>query len=105
MAVSPLDCMGCGVCVGVCPDTIKAIEMVSMESQLDQQKPYNYCVENVEEKPETIADNVKGSQFKKPLLEYSGSCAGCAETSYARLITQLYGDQMYVSNATGCSSI
>ena len=104
LAISPLDCMGCGVCVGVCPTN--SLKMVSREAQEDQQKVFDYCVENVTEKPETTAVmNVISSQYKKPLLEFSGSCAGCAETSYARLITQLFGDRMYISNATGCSSI
>ena len=103
MAVSPLDCMGCGVCVGVCPT--KSLTMKPQESQTAQQEVFDYCVEKVAEKPEIVADTVIGSQFKKPLLEFSGSCAGCAETSYARLITQLFGDRMYISNATGCSSI
>ena len=104
LAVSPLDCMGCGVCVGVCPTN--SLTMVSRESQEDQQQVFDYCVANVSEKPETTANlNVIGSQYKKPLLEFSGSCAGCAETAYARLITQLFGDRMYISNATGCSSI
>ncbi len=103
MAVSPLDCMGCGVCVGVCPT--KAISMKPQEEQLDQQKVFDYCVAKVAEKEDMQDLTVKGSQFKKPLLEFSGSCAGCAETSYARLITQLFGDRMYISNATGCSSI
>ncbi|MBQ6160667.1 MAG: pyruvate:ferredoxin (flavodoxin) oxidoreductase [Oscillospiraceae bacterium] len=102
MAVSPLDCMGCGVCVGVCP--VKAITMVPQESQLAQQPVFDYCVK-LPEKKDMQDLTVKGSQFKKPLLEFSGSCAGCAETSYARLITQLFGDRMYISNATGCSSI
>ena len=80
--------------------------MVSQESQLDQQAVFNYAVENVSEKALPFArETVKGSQFKQPLLEFSGSCAGCAETSYARLITQLFGERMYISNATGCSSI
>ncbi|MDO5329511.1 MAG: pyruvate:ferredoxin (flavodoxin) oxidoreductase [Coriobacteriia bacterium] len=106
VAVSPLDCMGCGVCVGACPDKVQALKMVPMETQLDQQEVFDYCVANVTEKEEVTSDaNVKSSQFKRPLLEFSGSCAGCAETSYARLITQLFGDQMYISNATGCSSI
>ncbi|MEG0779974.1 MAG: pyruvate:ferredoxin (flavodoxin) oxidoreductase, partial [Oscillospiraceae bacterium] len=105
MAISPLDCMGCGVCVGACPDKVQALTMVSMEGELPQQDVFNYCVANVAEKPELQDNTVKGSQFKTPLLEFSGSCAGCAETSYARLITQLYGDHMYISNATGCSSI
>ena len=103
MAVSPLDCMGCGVCVGVCPT--KAITMVAQESQLDQQPVFNYMVSKVAPKEDMQDLSVKGSQFKQPMLEFSGSCAGCAETSYARLITQLFGDRMYISNATGCSSI
>ncbi|MCQ2478036.1 MAG: pyruvate:ferredoxin (flavodoxin) oxidoreductase [Clostridia bacterium] len=104
MAVSPLDCMGCGVCVGVCPTA--SLTMVAQESQLEEQKVFDYCVANVTEKADVASDaNVISSQFKKPLLEFSGSCAGCAETSYARLITQLFGDRMYISNATGCSSI
>ena len=104
IAVSPLDCMGCGVCVGVCP--VKALEMVSQESQADQQAVFDYMVAEVADKAD-MADttSVKGSQFNQPLLEFSGSCAGCAETSYARLITQVCGDRMYISNATGCSSI
>ena len=104
LAVSPMDCMGCGVCVGVCPTN--SLKMVSRESQDAQQAAFDYCVANVTEK-EGIASsaNLISSQFKKPLLEFSGSCAGCAETAYARLITQLFGDRMYISNATGCSSI
>ncbi len=113
MAVSPLDCMGCTLCVKACPVTANsaktgkapAIEMKPIATQLDQQPAYNYAVANVSEKEELINVTVKGSQFKQPLLEYSGSCAGCAETSYARLITQLFGERMYISNATGCSSI
>ena len=110
MAVSPLDCMGCTLCVKACPVNKNekmgtAIEMKPIATQLDQQAPYNYAVENVSEKAELINVSIKGSQFKQPLLEYSGSCAGCAETSYARLITQLFGERMYISNATGCSSI
>ena len=104
LAVSPLDCMGCGVCIGVCPTN--SLKMVSQESQLKEQKTFDYCVAKVAEKKDVATDaNVITSQFKKPLLEFSGSCAGCAETSYARLITQLFGDRMYISNATGCSSI
>ena len=114
MAVSPLDCMGCTLCVKACPVTKKAekdgtdkiaMRMVLQETQADQQAPFDYAVANVSEKPELINTTVKGSQFKQPLLEFSGSCAGCAETSYARLITQLFGERMYISNATGCSSI
>ena len=104
MAVSPLDCMGCGECVTVCPT--KAIEMKAQDSQADQQAAFDYCVEKIGKKPGMMAETtVKGSQFNQPLLEFSGSCAGCAETSYARLITQLYGEKMFISNATGCSSI
>ena len=104
LAVSPLDCMGCGVCVGVCPTN--SLTMVSRESQDAEQAVFDYCVANVTEKPETTANlNLIGSQYKQPLLEFSGSCAGCAETAYARLVTQLFGDRMYISNATGCSSI
>ena len=104
MSVSPLDCMGCGECITVCP--VGAIEMVPQESQAAEQPVFDYLVANVGKKPGMPADNtVKGSQFNQPLLEFSGSCAGCAETSYARLITQLFGEHMYISNATGCSSI
>jgi len=114
MAISPADCMGCTLCVKACPVTAKAekdgtdkkaIKMVLRETQEDQQAPWDYAVANVSEKEELINTTVKGSQFKQPLLEFSGSCAGCAETSYARLITQLFGERMYISNATGCSSI
>ncbi len=115
MAVSPLDCMGCTLCVKACkpsemalkkgtPEKV-AIEMVPLASQMDQQAAFDYAVAKVSEKPEIIDATIKGSQFKQPLLEFSGSCAGCAETSYARLITQLFGERMYISNATGCSSI
>lgn len=103
MAISPLDCMGCTVCANICPT--KALTMVNQEEELAQQDVFNYMVENVTVKEDVADLTVKGSQFKKPLLEFSGSCAGCAETAYARLITQLFGDRMYVSNATGCSSI
>ena len=104
LTVSPLDCMGCGVCVGICPTN--SLKMVPQESQLAEQASFDYCVAKVAEKKDVATDaNVITSQFKKPLLEFSGSCAGCAETSYARLITQLFGDRMYISNATGCSSI
>ena len=106
MSVTPLDCMGCGECVTVCPVKEKAITMVPQESQAHEQLVFDYLVANVGKKPGMPADTtVKGSQFNQPLLEFSGSCAGCAETSYARLVTQLFGEQMYISNATGCSSI
>ena len=103
LAVSPLDCMGCAVCVGQCP--VGALTMVPQEQEAAQQEVFNYCVSEVSEKKDMQDDTVKGSQFHQPMLEFSGSCAGCAETSYARLITQLFGDHMYISNATGCSSI
>ena len=103
MAISPLDCMGCGVCIGACP--VNALSMVAQEGELPQQDVFDYCVAKVAEKKDMQDNTVKGSQFKQPMLEFSGSCAGCAETSYARLVTQLFGDHMYISNATGCSSI
>ncbi len=114
MAVSPLDCMGCTLCVKACPVNNKAIKdgtdkyalkMMPQATQSEQQAAFDYAVANVAEKSEIINNTVKGSQFKQPLLEFSGSCAGCAETSYARLVTQLFGERMYISNATGCSSI
>ena len=105
MSVSPLDCMGCGECITVCPAE-GAIKMVPQGTQADEQPVFDYLVANVGKKPGMPADNTPlGSQFNQPLLEFSGSCAGCAETSYARLVTQLFGEQMYISNATGCSSI
>ena len=107
MSVSPLDCMGCGECVTVCPKAGEAIKMVPQESQSAEQPVFDYLVANVgkkEIKPALVETPI-GSQYNQPLLEFSGSCAGCAETSYARLITQLFGEQMYISNATGCSSI
>ena len=104
MSVTPLDCMGCGECITVCPTG--AIQMVPQESQLHMQPVFDYLVANVSKKDIGLKDEtVKGSQFNQPLLEFSGSCGGCAETSYARLVTQLFGEQMYISNATGCSSI
>ena len=103
MAISPLDCMGCGVCIGACP--VNALSMVAQEGELPQQDVFDYCMDKVSEKKDMQDNTVKGSQFKQPMLEFSGSCAGCAETSYARLVTQLFGDHMYISNATGCSSI
>ncbi len=104
MSVTPLDCMGCGECITVCPTA--AIKMVPQESQAAEPPVFDYLVANVGKKDSGLSDlTPKGSQFNQPLLEFSGSCAGCAETSYARLITQLFGEQMYISNATGCSSI
>ena len=104
IGVSPLDCMGCGVCVEACLAKDKAIKMVPQESEAAQAKVWDYLVKTAP-KADMQDNTVKGSQFKQPYLEFSGSCAGCAETSYARLVTQLFGDRMYISNATGCSSI
>ena len=104
IAISPLDCMGCSVCVSTCP--VKALTMKPQESQAAEQEVFDYMVAKVAPKADVEDTNtVKGSQFKQPLLEFSGSCAGCAETAYARLVTQVCGDRMYISNATGCSSI
>ena len=97
------DVAGLGV-GAVCPT--KSLTMVPQEQEAAQQDAFDYCVAKVSEKEDMVSVNsVKDSQFKKPLLEFSGSCAGCAETSYARLITQLFGEKMFISNATGCSSI
>ncbi|MCL1903460.1 MAG: pyruvate:ferredoxin (flavodoxin) oxidoreductase [Oscillospiraceae bacterium] len=113
MACSVLDCYGCDVCVNICPAGAKdksknALVMKPLESQLEQQNSFGYCYE-LPEKPEVLEKfketTVKGSQFKQPLLEFSGACAGCGETPYAKLVTQLFGDRMFIGNATGCSSI
>ena len=103
MAISPLDCMGCTNCAKVCPKD--ALTMVPQESELDQAPVWDYAVNKVSEKTELVGANVKASQYAKPYLEFSGSCAGCAETAYARLVTQVCGERMFISNATGCSSI
>ena len=108
--ISQLDCLGCGSCANVCPGKKgeKALIMKPMREHVKEQTAFDYAV-TLPEKPEIIdkfkIDSVKGSQFKQPLLEFSGACAGCGETPYARLITQLFGDRMYIANATGCSSI
>ncbi|MBQ7974501.1 MAG: pyruvate:ferredoxin (flavodoxin) oxidoreductase, partial [Clostridia bacterium] len=110
MAVSVLDCTGCGSCANVCPGFKgeKALVMESLDANLKEQDGYNYAV-TLEDKPEVLEKfkdtTVKGSQFRKPYLEFSGACAGCGETPYAKLVTQLFGDRMYIANATGCSSI
>lgn len=110
IVVSQLDCLGCGSCANVCPGKKgeKALVMESMREHIEEQAAFDYAIK-LPEKQEVIdkfkIDSVKGSQFKQPLLEFSGACAGCGETPYARLITQLFGDRMYIANATGCSSI
>ncbi|MDO4617098.1 MAG: pyruvate:ferredoxin (flavodoxin) oxidoreductase [Lachnospiraceae bacterium] len=110
IVTSSLDCTGCGSCANVCPGKkgAKALAMQALESTLGQQKYFDYAV-TLDEKADVIAkfkeNTVKGSQFKQPLLEFSGACAGCGETPYAKLVTQLFGDRMYIANATGCSSI
>ena len=110
MAISQLDCTGCGSCANVCPGKkgVKALAMESLAAHEAEQKYFNYAAA-LPEKTDVVAkfkeNTVKGSQFKKPLLEFSGACAGCGETPYAKLITQLFGDRMYIANATGCSSI
>ena len=110
VAVSPLDCMGCYNCLSACPKSTQedggALTMVPQAEEADQIPVWDYAVNDVTEKRELFSDkNTRGSQFSMPMLEFSGSCAGCAETSYARLVTQLFGDRMFISNATGCSSI
>ncbi|MFP4060935.1 MAG: pyruvate:ferredoxin (flavodoxin) oxidoreductase, partial [Bacteroidales bacterium] len=105
--VSPLDCTGCGNCVDVCPAKTKALEMKTLDSQMVENDRWNYMSKNVTYK-DTLAEKtktVKNSQFAQPLFEFSGACAGCGETPYIKLITQLYGDRMMIANATGCSSI
>mgnify|MGYP003252132958 FL=1 len=110
ISVSVLDCTGCGACVNICPGKKgeKALAFKPIETMLDQQKMFDFGVQ--QEVPTAVTEKfkettVKGSQFKKPLLEFSGACAGCGETPYAKLVTQLFGDRMYIANATGCSSI
>ena len=103
IAISPLDCMGCYNCAEMCP--AGALTMVPQEQEAVEQATFDYCVDKVAEKPQLETNTIKGSQFHQPMLEFSGSCAGCAETAYARLVTQLFGDHMFISNATGCSSI
>ena len=103
---SVLDCTGCGSCANVCPAKEKAIVMAPIEEMLTEQNVYDYAYKNVSKKETPFAEStVKGSQFNTPLLEFPGACAGCGETPYAKLVTQLYGDRMYIANATGCSSI
>ena len=106
MAVTPLDCAGCGNCAQVCPAPSKALIMQPQDTLADQMEAWNYAMEVVTPKKNPMNKiTVKGSQFEQPLLEFSGACAGCGETAYAKLITQLFGDRMMIANATGCSSI
>ena len=108
MVISPLDCTGCGSCVTICPAKTKALQMAPIDSQRDQEAVFEYGID-LPAKEEVAAKfketTVKGSQFKQPLLEFSGACGGCGETPYAKLATQLFGDKMFIANATGCSSI
>ena len=105
MQVSPYDCTGCGSCVNVCPAKEKALTMQPLESQLNQAENWEYAVETVTIKKDAVSDKtVKASQFAKPYFEFSGACAGCGETPYIKLVTQLFGDHMYITNASGCSS-
>ena len=105
MQVSPYDCTGCGSCVNICPAKEKALTMQPLESQLNQAENWEYAVETVTIKKDAVSDKtVKASQFAKPYFEFSGACAGCGETPYIKLVTQLFGDHMYITNASGCSS-
>lgn len=105
MQISPYDCTGCGSCVNVCPAKEKALVMESLESQLKEAENWTYAVEKVAIKKDAVnAKTVKNSQFAKPYFEFSGACAGCGETPYIKLVTQLFGDRMYITNASGCSS-
>ncbi|MFQ8958521.1 MAG: 4Fe-4S binding protein [Eubacterium sp.] len=97
-----LDCTGCGSCANVCPT--KSLTMKPIASQLKSQPVYD-ALSQIDAKPEVLTNNTIGVQYRKPYLEFSGACAGCGETPYAKLATQLYGDRMYIANATGCSSI
>ncbi|RMD00118.1 pyruvate:ferredoxin (flavodoxin) oxidoreductase [Clostridium autoethanogenum] len=107
MAISPLDCSGCGNCEDVCPAKEKALVMKPVDTQLSKTEAWDYAVNAVAHKDNPMKDkySVKASQFEQPLLEFSGACAGCGETPYVKLVTQLFGDRMMIANATGCSSI
>lgn len=106
IVISPFDCTGCGNCVSVCPDKAKALSFEPFSAVQKQQLFFDYAVKSVHEKKELLTPvNARSTQFKKPLLEFSGACPGCGETPYVKLITQICGDKMYISNATGCSSI
>ncbi len=105
MQVDPLDCAGCGNCAQVCPSKEKALTMEPIESQMGEMENWYHSLKLSEKENPLNKETVKGSQFEQPLLEFSGACAGCGETPYAKLVTQLFGDRMYIANATGCSSI
>jgi pyruvate-ferredoxin/flavodoxin oxidoreductase len=105
MQISPLDCTGCGNCANICPAKEKALIMKPLDSQMNQVKNWDFSTKIPVKENIVPADTVKGSQFRKPLLEFSGACGGCGETPYAKLATQLFGDRMIIANATGCSSI
>jgi len=105
LAISPLDCTGCGNCAQVCPAKEKALIMKPLDSQMEQAPLWDYAIAATTKTNPMNKNTVKGSQFEQPLLEFSGACAGCGETPYAKLITQLFGDRMMIANATGCSSI
>jgi len=105
LAVSPYDCTGCGNCVEVCPAKEKALDMKPLATQMDQDSLWEYAISLAHKKNPVNLFSVKGSQFEQPLLEFSGACAGCLETGYAKLVTQLFGDRMMIANATGCSSV
>lgn len=98
-----MDCQGCGSCVNACPAKEKALKMVPLDDVMDEQKNWDYCI-NLPEKANPMSKfSSKGSQFEKPLYEFSGACPGCGETPYVKLLTQLFGERMFVANATGCS--
>lgn len=103
--ISTLDCTGCGACVSVCPAKEKALVMTPIDTQKDQIKNWDYAINLSHKENPMKKETLKGSQFEQPLIEFSGACAGCGETPYAKLITQLFGDRMYIANATGCTSI
>ena len=105
MQVSTLDCLGCGSCAVVCPAKEKALVMQPASTQEAEAANWDYAVALAPKENPMEKGSVKGSQFEQPLFEFSGACAGCGETPYAKLITQLFGDRMYIANATGCSSI
>ena len=106
ITVSPVDCTGCGSCSNVCPAKNKALDMMPYEEETEQQEIYDYALKHFTDKDLRFPDNLtREAQFHRPLLEFSGACGGCGETPYAKLVTQLFGDHMYIANATGCSSI